>query len=77
MGWSGPLGTAIGRSLNPGAANPAVSVDPAAAAPDSSTESIAGLDMTGPTDSETYAVDWRRRELVVPAALIASSEFAY
>lgn len=80
MDWSGPLGTAIGQSLNPGAAIPAVSVDPdgpAAAPPDSSIESIAGSDTAGPTDSEICAADWRRRALVAPVAWIASSEYAW
>lgn len=78
MDWSGPFGIAVGRSLNPGAAIPAVSVDPdvpAAAAPDSLIESMVGSD--GPTDSEICAVDWRRRALVAPVASIALSEYAW
>jgi len=57
--WSESLGIAIGRSLNPGAAILAVSVDPdvpAAAAPDSSTESIAGSGTAGLIDPEICVV---------------------
>lgn len=74
--WSGSLGTAIGRSLNSDAAIPAVSVDPDVAIPDSSTGSIAGSSMAGPSDPEICAAGWRRKAPVAPAALVASSGFA-
>lgn len=75
--WFGPPDTAVGRSLNPDAAIPAVSVDPAAEAPDSSSGSIAGSGTAGPIDPEICVAGWRRRAPVAPAASVASSGVAW